>query len=676
MVNSKIKPEIEYNESRRIDAEDMDYETSVYEVEIHGKRVVIGVGKMKYTHTGKNVLFFPVYLLSNDDVVKSQIGIFEMESKEVYKYLDTENRFNAEDFATAGYGLLLYSFVDKEFLELSKSDPAFYKKALVIENIVVVDEDESEEEEESSVLDLQQKDNPKIREREKEESKEIFEEIGNAEIPEMLKEETKSEADALKNPTANSNWMQKFMQNENYRIHDVPPDGDCFFMVLVEAFKQIGKKTTVERLRNIVSDSATPELFDQYAMLYNMYKGEIETNRLNIKKIDEKIAEHKIRHKKTSEKKDKDLLIKSVEGMLEDKKTFKKHIAVAENDGKHFQFMENIKSLEEMKEKMNQSSYWADEFAISILEEKLNVKMIILDEGNFKNGAVDTVMQCASGEKKGVPNPSPEFYIMTSYTGDHYRLISYKDKKIMKFSEIPYYIKTLIVNKCIERNAGQFHQITDFRRFQEKFGIDPVLNSYSSEPAINSELYDDTVHFMFYEKSADAKPGTGSGEKIEKQDLLEFNELRLVPGWRRMLDDESVAPFNLDGKQWQTVEHYYQGSKFKKGFPDFYATFSLDSGSEICNDVKKAKSAGGKSGKMRKELRYENVKLDPDFYGGRDKVERISALTAKFDQNLNFKKVLLDTKKAKLLHFVRGSEPELDMDLMELRAKIGLEQKI
>ena len=177
---------------------------------------------------------------------------------------------------------------------------------------------------------------------------------------------------------------------------------------------------------------------------------------------------------------------------------------------------------------------------------------------------------------------------------------------------------------------------------------------------------------MFYEKSADAKPGTGSGEKIGKQDLLEFAELRVVPGWRRMLDDESVAPFTQDGKQWQTVEHYYQGSKFKKGFPDFYATFSLDSGSEICNNVKKAKGAGGKTGKFEKHmLRPNDIKLDSDFYGGRDKIERFSALSAKFEQNLDFKKVLMDTKKAKLLHFVRGSEPEVDMALMDLRAKMN-----
>ena len=175
MVKSTIKPEIEYNESKRIDAEDMDYETFVYEAEIFEKRVVICVGKIKYTHTGKGVIFYPVYLLS-DNIVRSQIGVFELESKELPNYLDAENKFDAENFAKDGNKVLLYKFVSKEFLEMSKSNPEFYKKVLVEEPRKI----EVEEESVLSVLDLQQKHNSKIKEREKDENKEVFEEIGNA----------------------------------------------------------------------------------------------------------------------------------------------------------------------------------------------------------------------------------------------------------------------------------------------------------------------------------------------------------------------------------------------------------------------------------------------------------------------------------------------------------------
>ena len=85
--------------------------------------------------------------------------------------------------------------------------------------------------------------------------------------------------------------------------------------------------------------------------------------------------------------------------------------------------------------------------------------------------------------------------------------------------------------------------------------------------------------------------------------------------WRRKLDDSWKASYEIDGKKWASVDHYYYGSQFKKGFPDFYNTFSLDSNSEISLDPKKAKAAASTKGKYeKKQLRPENVKHDADFF--------------------------------------------------------------
>jgi predicted NAD-dependent protein-ADP-ribosyltransferase YbiA (DUF1768 family) len=658
MVVSIIKPDIVYNESKKINEEDRDYKSRVYEIDLLGKIVYVALGKIKYTFTGKDVLYYLVYLI-REDTVRSQIGVVEIESKQISSFLDSDGHFDLSEYASSGGNIILYNHVTIDFLNAAKSAPP--------KTVVVVNEPEEEvmDVEEDNLFEPVVKNVNSIPVASNKSS--VLEPIPNADIPEMLREESKADADKLRNPNANTYWIQKFMKNDNFRVHSVPGDGDCFFSVIRDAFKQAGLKTTVTKLRQLVADNMTQNTFEQYMALYAMYANEIAENESRIKHIKNTIRDLKSRYNKLTEKSDKEKVLALIEEQREDAKTFAKYKAVAEDDQTHFIFMQDVKSLGDLQNAIMKSDYWADELALSIIEDKLNVKLIILSKENFDNGSEDAVMLCNTG---AAINPTPEFYIMVSYSGNHYDLISYKEKKFFKFSEIPYNIKTLIVNKCVEHNAGAFHHITDFRNFQAKFGIDPVSNSYESEPVL-SELYDDTVQFMFYAASADAKPGKGSGEKMDAKDAVRFKDLVLVPNWRRKLDDTFIAPFTYDNKRWQTVEHYYQASKFKKGFPDFYAQFSMDSESEISTDVKKAKGAGGKTGRYEKELlRPRDVKLDSDFYGGRDKVERANALMAKFEQNSELKSMLLHTLNAKLLHFVRGSEPEMDTLLMETRKKL------
>jgi predicted NAD-dependent protein-ADP-ribosyltransferase YbiA (DUF1768 family) len=132
-------------------------------------------------------------------------------------------------------------------------------------------------------------------------------------------------------------------------------------------------------------------------------------------------------------------------------------------------------------------------------------------------------------------------------------------------------------------------------------------------------------------------------------------KLAKIKSWRRKLHDSwTDAPFTLDGKRWASVEHYYQGSKFRKQHPDFYAKFSLDSrDSEFNEDAAAAKTAGRKS---KNKYRPANINIDPDFYDGkRSHTERQQALKAKFEGNLDLKEALLLTGNAKLVNFVRQS---------------------
>ena len=63
---------------------------------------------------------------------------------------------------------------------------------------------------------------------------------------------------------------------------------------------------------------------------------------------------------------------------------------------------------------------------------------------NFEDGDTRNVLQCGQLndpilEEKG--SFTPDYYIIMNYTGDHYKLITYKDKGIFKFQELPFGIR-------------------------------------------------------------------------------------------------------------------------------------------------------------------------------------------------------------------------------------------
>ena len=155
--------------------------------------------------------------------------------------------------------------------------------------------------------------------------------------------------------------------------------------------------------------------------------------------------------------------------------------------------------------------------------------------------------------------------------------------------------------------------------------------------------------------------------------MNEFAKLSKIPGWRRKLSNFwDKNPMEIDGKQWKSVEHYYQASKFKKEHPEFYASFSLDSGSDLSEDPLMAKGAGGKNGKFKgSQLRPVALKMDKDFFETERNLEEMNkALKAKFTQHSDLKQLLKDTNKSVLMHFVRGRIPERMNMLMKIREEI------
>ena len=121
----------------------------------------------------------------------------------------------------------------------------------------------------------------------------------------------------------------------------------------------------------------------------------------------------------------------------------------------------------------------------------------------------------------------------------------------------------------------------------------PEFNKFKSG---NEPLFDENIVFQFYSRSQNKLPGKGAGEKISPESENKFAELRKIKNWRKVLSNFYIEPFTSDNLTWNSVEHLYHALKFKKGHPEFYKQFSLESDSAFSKEPLLAKAAGGKTG--------------------------------------------------------------------------------
>jgi predicted NAD-dependent protein-ADP-ribosyltransferase YbiA (DUF1768 family) len=671
MVLSKIDSNVSYPELKSVDSGDLKMEANLYQLEIKDIDVIIAVGNSKNTYEDKNILYFPIYLVKNNNKV-IQIGLYEIKSSDYLTYLDNYNNLNIEKMEEP----LIYSFVTKEFLNKIrlKPDVPLHKidkeEDEITESENEKDKDTDEDEEEKIVLDY---DIPTERE-------DIFVKIKGVPVPPLLPEESQKQAKDNRekyHESSNDTWINKFMKNKNFSIQDNEGGGDCLFATIRDAFSSIAQQTSVSKLRKKLSEEATQKLYDEYKEQYDMYNASLVRDTNKIKELANEYLLLKQRFNGIIDRDEQKLLLSQAKEVKKEHDKLIEEKRVTASILKEFKFIKGVENIDQFKRVIRHCDFWADTWAISTLERILNIKFIILSSESYKAKDEKNVLQCGQLndsilEQRG--RFTPEFYIILDYTGSHYKLIGYKKKLILKYSEIPYDIKKLIYEKCLEKNAGPFAIIPDFQKFkssQKKSVIKESQYEDLNEAKLRG-LYNDDIVLQFYSKSLDKPlPGKGSGEKIPNDRLLEYATLASIPQWRKKLSNFWVQPFTLDNHKWASVEHYYQGSKFKKTSPDFYLSFSLDSGTDLSKDPAMAKAAGSKSGKFKGELlRPVEVSVDSDFFGKRYKNELYVAQYAKFTQNEDLKTILLSTGDAKLTHFVRGTQPEIFDELMLIRDKI------
>jgi hypothetical protein len=681
MVRSKLNPDINYREYKQLERDDADYDATMYEIELLGKEVRIAIGRGKTDK--KDIIYYPMYLINTDDRVVKQIGVFEIRADQASEVLDDDDDLDIDKLPHP----LVYSFVNAAMLEADSRG----KKAIAPAENEIVEEEEAEEviaapeeeeqEEEQEVIAA-----PEEEPVQKGDDDALRSKMKALALPPQTKDTAEAEHAEYKKQS-DQPWIQTHMQNNNFGITDNEGGGDCLFAVIRDAYRSRGKYVEVPELRRKLAAEATEDVFQNYKEQHTMTADSIATTQAEMRALSDANAKLKQRLERTTEAKEQEAIIAESRRNAAQFKRLKSEVALSKELLQDFHFIKNVNTLEDFREMLKSCAFWADTWAISTLERVLRVKLIILSSERFHAGEMGGVLQCGQLNDRVLEDQGtfePEFYIMTEHTGSHYKLITYKDEALLTFREIPYDIKVMVTEKCMERNAGPYYLIPQFRTFrEEELGLKGVEEDQAVKASIPSTathhassghapLYDDATVFQFYSKSMDKPlPGTGSGETIERADIPKFAALaKETPQWRKMLsnlweppgDDREKALFTLDDHKWRTLEHYLQGSKFRKETPKHYLQFSLDSDSELSKS----------SALLLKDDSYKDIKPDADF-GAREEKEREDAQYAKYSQNSYLADMLLNTRNAKLVQFRRGKPPITCDELMRVRHRLQQE---
>ena len=456
-------------------------------------------------------------------------------------------------------------------------------------------------------------------------------------------------------------WINDYMDDLDYGLLDNEGGGDCLFATIRDAYEGVGEIRSVEDLRKILTEKATHEVYENYKMLYDSFVGTLKENDQKMKELKKRNEEIKKTISSIKSREEKKKLLEEAKSNVELFKGLTRENATTKELLDEYIFMKSVANFEDFKKALLKKSYWADTWAISTLEQALNIKIIILSSEHYEQEDYENVMLCGQAnddliEKKGTF--SPDLYMIVDHLGNHYKLITYKNNRMFDFANLPNGIKEMIRVRCLERMSGVYSYIPDFQKYIE------MAPEESVEEVVEEPLYDkdEGTVFMFYERSSNKPfPGKGTGENIKPENMSKYEDLKMINNWRQMLSTKSknVRPINLDSKEWLSIEHYVQANKVKKSDPEAYYQLSLDSGSEESKDVSKID-----------RFLTEKIRVIDDEYDRSKLLEK--AFKARIEQDLSglSRSALEEKQKAKLLQYRYGKPPELMNELMKVRKNI------
>lgn len=633
MVVSTLNPQVSYPEVKRIEQVDVAQQMPLYQLPLFNMDVIVAIGNANQAFASQNVVYFPVYLVKSSRRVV-QIGVYEIPFVSFQKYLNDDAALNIEMVDEP----LLYTFATESFIS----------KVRLVEASAT--DSHKSHATDSQTIDSYKSHNPQ-ESQESQESQEL-QELHNH--PPRIKEESEKQARRYRreyHPSPNDNWVQQFMSNKHYSILDQP--NDCLFSAAAVALN-----IPSDKIKRKVLAKLTPAIWNVYQETYLLFSQEVTRTRgesILLKKKQESLKQEL----GTTLNTDAQLTIRNQ--LIQVKKQYellKVQHAFAKQGLSEVDFMKNVDSLELFKQS---GRFKPDRVMISLLEDAMNIKCVVLSKDRFNEGDIEGVLVTNIG-MDAKPETIHRNHIMLDCNGINCRLIQYKDTSLFGFKELPFDLRRLITNKCKENPMGEFSYVCNPER-QLDLGEAKMHNAY-----------DDNIVFCVYSTaSLHALPGSGTGEQIPMSRRADFSELTKFQQWRRKLSDswiDTKGLFVLDNHLWASVEHYYQASKFKRNNPGFYTLFALDSKSELSTSVEIARSVGSLHDKTN--IRPITVEIDPDFYGGRNVLVRSAAQKAKFEQQEEMSELLQATKDAKLVQHCRGREAKTLDELMLVRMGIGV----
>jgi hypothetical protein len=618
MVRSRIDPTINYPEVKALDQTDTketQYKAPLYEAEVLGIHTIVSIGQIKNTFIEKGVVYFPLYLIK-DDKVLSQIGIIEAMQETIPSLLDEENDISLEKAEPA----LLYSFVKESLvrkavyiagrsetegmgmaqapkiksklslapLSLSTSEKerkdALKKSALLSKELGVGGiEDEDEGEEFAAGVDAEESDLQRaIRASIIEGSKIPDLPLKHASIPVQTLDQFEVERKRYRH-TKDESWMESYYENNNFKVIQNSGGGDCFFMIICQAYKTIDPDTTMSviKLRRLLSYALTERQFTEYKTLYDDYSRLEKKLVKDNQDIATRNKEIKERFQNSQSKQEKLELKAESEKLIESNKRIMQELEVVKENKKEVKFMKGVKTIQQLREVMQKgemtSEYWADAWAIAALEIILNIKFINLSYNDFnqnqrKSFQEINVINCgndlskslieeirknvaevskagglgsgagaaaASADMGGKKSPddyefNPDYYIMISHAMEHYELITYYGNAMLTFPEIPYCVKLQIVTRCLQGKFfnGAYSHIPQFKLFIQELGIakkvegrmvDESVDALSA--AASNPHFSENIQLVHHKSAGDEMPGRAQGDYVAQSDKSGFMEL-------------------------------------------------------------------------------------------------------------------------------------------------------